>query len=131
MKILISDDDVFFVKALGDPLRLAGFQIIEDTRCQVVALAKAHRPAVIVLDVMQPVLGLELLAQLKRDVLTKRIPVMVISGEPDPDFRAFCLSFGATDYVSKPADERFAMRVARLAVERGGGYAPFPGQKAG
>lgn len=116
--ILISDDDAFFVRVLGDRLRASGFRVVEDTRCEVVALARAHRPEVIVLDVIQPILGLELLAQLKRDAATRAIPVMVISGEPDPDFRAFCLSFGAADYATKPADERFAMRVARLAVAR-------------
>lgn len=116
--ILISDDDPFFVRVLGDPLRAAGFRILEDTRSDVVNLAREHQPEVIVLDVIQPVLGLELLAQLKRDDRTREIPVMVISGEPDPDFRSFCLSFGATDYAVKPADERFAMRVARIAVAR-------------
>lgn len=122
--ILISDDDPFFVRILGDPLEQAGFKVVGDTRCEVVALAKEHRPEVIVLDVIQPVLGLELLAQLKRDPQTREIPVVVVSGHPDPDFKAFCLSFGAADYAAKPPDERFVMRVARLAVSRH--QAPVP-----
>jgi len=116
--ILISDDDPFFVRVLGDPLEQAGFKVVADTQCEVVALAREHKPEVIVLDVIQPILGLELLAQLKRDPDTRGIPVLVLSAHPDPDFRAFCLSFGATDYALKPPDERFVMRVARLAVAR-------------
>jgi CheY-like chemotaxis protein len=65
-----------------------------------VATARDTQPAVILLDVVLPVQdGWEVLAALRTDPLTAKIPVVVCSVLPD---RELALSLGAIDFLAKP-----------------------------
>ncbi len=80
-----------------------------------VALAKLHRPDVIVLDVNHRVDGRDLLAALKKDPETRDLKVIMLSGIYDQYVRHTCFDLGALDYELKPLDGRFMHKVARLA----------------
>jgi len=114
--LLISDDDQLLVSALTRYFRSQGVQVIADLNSNVVELARAHQPTLIILDIAQSVDGRDLLAQLKRDLKTKHIDVFVVTGNSDPFVRARCFQLGASDYFIKPTDDRFFGRVnERLA----------------
>ncbi len=119
--ILIADDEPLIVSALARQAKLAGLSFISDTSsAHVVELAKAHKPAVIILDIVQNVDGRDLLAQLKRDPETRHIKVIILSAIPDQYTRHLCFELGAVDYEVKPFDSSFMRKVARLAgVEDG------------
>lgn len=62
-----------------------------------------HTPKVILLDLKMPkVNGIEVLAKIKSDPRTRKIPVVVLtSSKEDPDIQA-CYNLGVNSYVVKP-----------------------------
>lgn len=114
--VLIADDEPLMVAALSRMVRQAGMSFISDTTSRhVIDMAKAHKPAVIVLDVRQNVDGRDLLSQLKKDPETRDIKVIMLSADDDQFTRRLCLEMGAVDYDVKPLDVCFVNKLARLA----------------
>ena len=67
------------------------------------ALATAHHPDLILLDVGMPEMGgEEVLARLKADPGTADIPVMILSGSGHDEMIEFMLDHGAAGYLPKP-----------------------------
>jgi len=62
-----------------------------------------RKPKVIILDLKMPKLnGIEVLARIKADELTRKIPVVVLtSSKEDPDIEN-CYSLGVNSYIVKP-----------------------------
>jgi CheY-like chemotaxis protein len=74
--------------------------MIARTGAEAVAMAKAHKPAAITLDILLPdVDGWEVLTRLKGDVVTSDIPVIVVSVVDNPELGT---ALGALDYFVKP-----------------------------
>jgi two-component system response regulator AdeR len=117
--ILISDDEPLLVAALMREGRRSGLDCISDTTSEnVLALARQHRPAVIILDIHQPLDGRDLLAQLKQDPLTRDCKVIILSGVEDQHMRHQCFQLGAEGYEVKPFNATFMPRIARLVAAR-------------
>jgi len=116
VKILIADDEAKIADALARQARRLGMEPITELMSEnVFQLAKQHRPAVIILDVMQRIDGRDLLAQLKKDPETKDIKVIMLAAIEDKTTRHVCLSPGADNYAVKPIDATFMTKVARMA----------------
>ncbi len=78
----------------------------------------SKKPKVIVLDLKMPkVDGLEVLAQIKANVLTKSIPVVVLtSSKEHPDIER-SYSLGANSYIVKPVEfDEFTKVVVDLGL---------------
>jgi signal transduction histidine kinase/ActR/RegA family two-component response regulator len=73
------------------------------------SLAKSHRPDAILMDLNLPGMsGYEVLAQLRREPETARIPVIALTANAMPDDVARGLAAGFARYLTKPIDiERF------------------------
>jgi len=66
-------------------------------------LARRERPDIILLDVQMPGLsGYETCAELKRDTLTRAIPVIFITALAEEADEALGFEVGAVDYITKP-----------------------------
>ena len=114
--VLISDDEPLVVSALAREAKRSGLVCVSDTTSEnVMELARKHRPAVIILDINQNQDGRDLLAQLKKDPVTRDCKVIMLSGVEDQFTRHVCFELGADDYEVKPCDPTFMTRVARLA----------------
>ncbi|HEU5145413.1 MAG TPA: response regulator [Chryseosolibacter sp.] len=75
-------------------------------------------PKVILLDLKMPkVDGLEVLAQIRADKRTEKIPVVVLtSSTEDPDIDA-CYALGVNSYIVKPVEfDNFSRAVADLGL---------------
>ena len=105
--IMIVDDEPINVKVLQKYLKGEGyteFVTTTDAR-QAMDLARHHRPAVILLDVMMPEIdGLTILQQLRLDDNLKLTPVIIITASDDKPTKTKALELGATDFLAKPVD---------------------------
>lgn len=96
---IASNLDVLVAHLANEPLELMVALTGEDG----LALAQEHRPDVILLDIMMPVMdGFDVCRQLKSNAATQDIPVLFLSAkDEDIDIEAG-LNLGAIDYISKP-----------------------------
>jgi CheY-like chemotaxis protein/anti-sigma regulatory factor (Ser/Thr protein kinase) len=72
---------------------------------QGLALARAHRPALILLDIHLPLMdGYEVLARLRADAATRAIPVLALTAQAMPSDARRAIEAGFDEYLSKPID---------------------------
>jgi twitching motility two-component system response regulator PilH len=116
-RALIIDDSPTIVFALKKILRSAGFITLEALDAERgVDIARTEKPDLIFLDIILPgVNGFAALRTLRRDPLTKHIPVIMISGNEQATELFFGSRIGADDFMKKPFSrfEVFA-RIERL-----------------
>ena len=104
-KILFADDEPDIQRMAKSILTREGYEVIiaKDGE-EVLDLVKTHKPDLIILDYMMPVLdGLETCKALKKDNETKSIPVIMVTGYPEEKQNS--LDVGAVDFISKPIDK--------------------------
>ncbi len=96
----------------------AGFRTVPATDGdEVVDLALAHAPAVIVLDLMMARLdGYTTLTRLQGHAVTQGIPVIILTGQVDPRFQALSAGLGAVAHVTKPFSRRQLVETVRRVV---------------
>lgn len=122
-RILLADDDPTVQRAA---LRVAtefGHEVVQvRTGMAVLAIALQQKPDLIVLDIGFPDAdGRDLLAQLKADVRTAQIPVLVWSARHDHESeRRIALSLGAEDYVEKTDAQLLMRKIERLLYRLNG-----------
>ena len=68
-------------------------------------LVESHRPKVILVDDFLPFEeNLQFIAQIRRNELSRKTPVILLSGFPESKFRKMTLDAGADDFFEKPLD---------------------------
>lgn len=106
-KILYAEDEadireiaILAIEAIG------GFEIAAcGSGAEVLGLAKAFLPQLILLDVMMPTMdGLSTLQALKQDEQLKNIPVIFLTAKIMNDEIAHFKEMGAVDIIAKPFD---------------------------
>ena len=104
--ILIVDDEPKNLKLVSDLLQVFGYKTIEATDGkQGVALARARKPDLILMDVMMPVMdGLEATRILKADATTMDIPVLALTSYAMKGDKERILQAGCDGYIAKPLD---------------------------
>ena len=103
-KVLIADDERLLVEALAATLDLERLEtLVAFDGDQALAIARAHRPDLILLDVMMPGLsGFEVCAILKQETLTASIPIVLITAKGEKQNREAGMAAGAEAYLTKP-----------------------------
>jgi CheY-like chemotaxis protein len=102
--ILIVEDEPQNRKLFKDVLQYRGFTVVEarDGR-EGVALARQHRPDLILMDIQMPVMdGISATRTLKQDADTQDITVVALTANAMPGDREKILEAGCQDYISKP-----------------------------
>jgi len=113
--ILIVDDNADLVKGLSTLLENDGYRVHSLPNGASVAEAVAlHKPDLVVLDVMMPVVdGWEALGRIRENPANERMPVMMLTAKGTEDAKVHGFTLGADDYLSKP----FSVREFRCRVE--------------
>lgn len=110
-RVLLIDDDLKLLSLLERGFRYEGFDVLSATSgTQGLALAKAERPDVVLLDIGMPDIdGFAVCRQLRS---TLDVPVIMLTARDEVEDTVRALGLGADDYVSKPfAFDELAARV--------------------
>ena len=121
-KILVVDDEPEAVELLEFNLKQAGFEVISaEDGAEALKKARSALPSLIVLDLMLPEIdGLEVCKMLRRDPLTTRIPIIMLTAKAAEMDRIVGLELGAEDYITKPFSPRELVLRVKKALQRGG-----------
>jgi DNA-binding response OmpR family regulator len=103
-KLLVADDDPAISEAIATFGRARGYEVYIASRGdEALALAKEHRPAVILLDVMMPGLdGRDVMKQLGETGVAKESVVVFVTARDAQSDRLVGLELGAAEYETKP-----------------------------
>ena len=101
------DDQVLFMETIGE---MAGNVRVACAMNGAEALRNLEKfkmdgelPALIMLDINMPLLnGKETLVQLKKDAILKSIPVVIFTTSSSDSDISFCMSNGASRFITKP-----------------------------
>lgn len=114
-RILIVEDDLKNMKLFRDVLQVNGFSTLEaaDGR-QGIEIARSSLPDLILMDIMMPVMnGIEAIAALKSDSLTRKIPIIALTSFALPDEKKRIFEAGCDGYVMKPIRIKPFMNMVR------------------
>jgi signal transduction histidine kinase/DNA-binding response OmpR family regulator len=107
-KILVADDNVDMRTYLSKLLQTAGYQVqaVGDGE-RALAAARAHKPDLVLSDVMMPKMdGFGLLTALRKNSQLRDVPVLLLSARAGEEAKVEGLAAGANDYLVKPFSAR-------------------------
>lgn len=115
--ILLADDDEMIVDVLQHQLQGEGFEVLVAYDGEkALALARSHKPDLVLLDVMMPRLqGFEVCRELRRE---SAVPILMLTARGEEMDRIIGLDMGADDYVVKPFSFRELMARIRANLRR-------------
>lgn len=102
--VLVVDDEEIVRLFVREALEHAGFEVCEASNgLQALEQFASLRPALIVMDVVMPVMdGFSVCAKLRESGDGSRVPILIMTGLDDADSIARAYEFGATDFIIKP-----------------------------
>jgi len=119
-RILLADDDPAVHRMVQRVATDFGHELVQVRKgVAVLAMALESKPDLIVLDIGFPDAdGRDVLAQLKAEPRTAKIPVLIWSGRHDLDSeRRIAISLGAEDYVEKTDAQLLMRKIERLLLK--------------
>lgn len=113
--VLIVDDNTDLVRGLSTLLENDGFRVHSlGNGASVAEAVTLHKPDLVVLDVMMPVVdGWEALERIRENPAHERLPIMMLTAKGTEDAKVHGFTLGADDYLSKP----FSVREFRCRVD--------------
>jgi adenylate cyclase len=113
-RILVVDDSPVNVDLLQTRLEASGYEVLTAGDGEEgLAVAKQHKPDLILLDVMMPKMdGLEVCRQLRADPSLPFMPIILVTAKAESDDVVAGLEAGGDEYLTKPVDQ--AALVARV-----------------
>lgn len=120
--VLIIEDDPDISESLKYNLEREGLQTIEAATGEqglIEALNERNPPLLILLDLMLPGMsGIELCRRLRREPLTRRTPIIILTAKGSESDRVAGLDLGADDYITKPFSVRELLARVRAVLRR-------------
>lgn len=120
-KILLVDDDMRNLYALGTMLEEKGMQIFtaEDGQEALEELAANPDINLVLTDIMMPAMdGLETMRRIREQPRFRKLPIIALTAKAMKDDRAKCLEAGANDYLSKPINNEQLLSLLRVWLYR-------------
>ena len=105
--IMMVDDEPINIEVLQTFLQDAGYKKFVSTSDPLKAmdLMAAHRPDVVLLDIVMPAMsGFEILKRMRNIEAQRHVPVIFLTSSTDADTKLMALELGATDFLAKPVD---------------------------
>ncbi|MBF0417369.1 MAG: phosphate regulon transcriptional regulator PhoB [Magnetococcales bacterium] len=119
-KVLIVDDESDIRDTVCLILANAGFESLEASSVsEAQGLLRNITPDLILLDwMLKGMSGLDYLRQLKKDDLTRGIPVIMLTAKGEESDKVSGLDHGADDYITKPFSSKELLARIRAALRR-------------
>ena len=119
-RVVIADDDADIRDVLRITLEHEGFEVEEATNgAEALALIRRRSPHVAILDSRMPEMtGEEVCRTLKKDVLLRHLPVLLVTAKGETSDKVKGLSAGADDYIVKPFDPVELVARVRMVLRR-------------
>ncbi|MGA2865857.1 MAG: response regulator [Verrucomicrobiota bacterium] len=120
--ILIIDDDAEYRQFMDELLRQNGWEVLAAEEGEAgIRLAKTHRPAIIICDLLMPRCnGFQVCRALRTDESLRHTKVIITSGRDYASDRQEALAAGADEYLTKPIEpEGLIQLLSRLAGTAG------------
>ena len=101
MNILVCDDDIDIVEAMGIFLSQEGYNVLKAyDGLQALEILEQKKIHLVILDIMMPKLdGLQSTLKIRNDY---NIPIILVSAKSEDTDKIIGLNFGADDYITKP-----------------------------
>ncbi len=103
VKIVLVEDDSFLANMYETKLTLEGFSVVKAADGEEgISLVKKVKPDIVLLDILLPKKdGWQVLEELKKDLRTKEIPVLLLTNLGQEEDVKKGLQLGAVDYLIK------------------------------
>jgi DNA-binding response OmpR family regulator len=116
---LVADDEPHIGRIIKMKLEQGPFRVtlVYDGREALEVLQKEDDIRLVLLDLMMPYLsGLDVLAEMKRDVRLKHVPTIVLTAAGQEQQHHLAMELGASEFMTKPfSPKRLYARAAELA----------------
>jgi len=119
LRILAVDDSPTMRNLLNHTLTNAGFQVdLAEDGMEGIEHLESFDPDVIITDVNMPRLdGLSFIEQVREMPRERVVPILVLTTESAPEFKARARNAGASGWLVKPFDEvRLVQAIHRVAI---------------
>jgi len=119
-RILLIEDEPDIAEVLQYNLEKEGFRVEVAHRGDAgLEAVRRESPDLVLLDLMLPGLdGLEMTRLLKRDPVTSRLPIVMLTARSEEVDRIVGLELGADDYISKPFSPREVVLRVKAVLRR-------------
>ena len=121
-EILIIEDDADIAESLQYNFKREGFRpVIAESgeKGLRLALDEKHPPSLIILDLMLPGMsGMELCRRLRRETLTEKTPIIMLTAKAAETDKIAGLDIGADDYIVKPFSVKEVVARVRAVLRR-------------
>lgn len=119
--ILVVDDSPTETRIFSSTLMKAGYEVETATNGEeAVEVARRIKPALILMDVIMPVLnGYQATRLIRKDPETADIPIIMVTTKDMQTDRTWGMRQGATDYMVKPVDRQLLLERIRALLDGG------------
>ena len=119
-KILVADDQLHMLRFMQHELEQEGYQLLQARNGhEVVEMGLRERPDLMILDILMPGMdGLAALRQLKREQITRSIPIIVLTSSPHEVMRREAEFSGADLILTKPFSPTLLRKEVRRLVSK-------------
>jgi CheY-like chemotaxis protein/signal transduction histidine kinase/HAMP domain-containing protein len=120
-KVLVVDDDVRNIFALGSVLERHGMLVVTaQTGHEAIAwLDRTPDIALVLMDIMMPEMdGFQTMQLIRREAAFQRLPIVALTAKAMKGDREKCLDAGASDYLAKPVNTEQLLATLRLWLHR-------------
>ena len=118
--VMMVDDEPMMTDVIQTYLEEAGYKrfVAVNDPLAALAMARLHRPGLLLLDLMMPGLsGFDILTSMRKDEQLRYIPVIVLTAASNAATKLRALELGATEFLSKPVDSsELVLRVRNSLV---------------
>lgn len=119
-RVLVVEDDLSQALFAESVLSGAGMQAaVVSVASEVMASMEAFQPDLVLMDLHMPGMdGAELTNLIRAHATFAHLPIVFLTGDPDPERKVEVLEIGADDYLAKPVRPRHLIAAVQSRIKR-------------